>query len=228
MGDADCEKKMLLIAIPSRPTDFKRRMELRGSWLKNITSKITYRFFIGYTADVVIKKSCLYEAEVYNDMIITDLFDSYATLMYKYAAADGKIIFGTTLEAINLKTNFSIKWNPVQKGIEYCQGFTYLVSSTAAKLILPMTSREEFIKAEDVMFTGLLAEHAGVQRSHKPKHFTKAVNPETPIKTDCGCDENEVPYLTSVYVHTQMDYQKFSKQLENFDCEDSKYCLKII
>uniref|UniRef100_A0AC35GMD2 Hexosyltransferase n=1 Tax=Panagrolaimus sp. PS1159 TaxID=55785 RepID=A0AC35GMD2_9BILA len=269
-GDADCENKMLLIAIPSRPTDFKRRMELRGSWLKNITSKITYRFFIGYTADIVIKKSCLYEAEVYNDMIITDLFDSYATLMYKtyvllnwqqtfckqvkytlkidddtilnvprlmywikkefdkeYDAADGKIIFGTTLEAVNLKTNFSIKWNPNQKGIEYCQGFTYLVSSIAAKLILPMTSREEFIKAEDVMFTGLLAEHAGVQRSHKPKHFTKAIHPETPIKTDCGCDENEVPYLTSVYIHTQMNFKTFSKQLEDFDCEESKNISRI-
>uniref|UniRef100_A0A914QNZ2 Methyltransferase domain-containing protein n=1 Tax=Panagrolaimus davidi TaxID=227884 RepID=A0A914QNZ2_9BILA len=269
-GNAECENKMLLIAIPSRPTDFKRRMELRGSWLKNITSKITYRFFIGYTADVVVKKSCLYEAEVYNDMIITDLFDSYATLMYKtyvllnwqqtfckqvkytlkidddtilnvprlmywikkefdkeYAAANGKIIFGTTLEAVNLKTNFSIKWNPNQKGIEYCQGFTYLVSSIAAKLILPMTSREEFIKAEDVMFTGLLAEHAGVQRSHKPKHFTKAINPETPIKTDCGCDENEVPYLTSVYIHTQMNFKNFSKQLEDFDCEESKNISRI-
>uniref|UniRef100_A0A914Y9F1 Hexosyltransferase n=1 Tax=Panagrolaimus superbus TaxID=310955 RepID=A0A914Y9F1_9BILA len=113
-------------------------------------------------------------------------------------------------------------WNPNQKGVEYCQGFTYLVSAVAAKLILPMTPKEKFIKAEDVMFTGLLAQHAGVQRSHKPKHFTKA-----PIKTDCGCDENEVPYLTSVYVHTAMNFQNFSKQLENFDCEDSKNISRI-
>uniref|UniRef100_A0AC34GUQ4 Uncharacterized protein n=1 Tax=Panagrolaimus sp. ES5 TaxID=591445 RepID=A0AC34GUQ4_9BILA len=85
-----------------------------------------------------------------------------------------------------------IKWSN-KSGVEFCERFTYLLSTKAIQLLLSKAVNENLTTIfEELMFTGILAEKIGVERLHMPKHFAQGE-----FKTDCGCDGDGMPFLIS-------------------------------
>uniref|UniRef100_A0A914PWS4 Hexosyltransferase n=1 Tax=Panagrolaimus davidi TaxID=227884 RepID=A0A914PWS4_9BILA len=241
----NCNETKLLIVIPSRPNAFHTRMAIRKSWLKNVASTITYRFIIGSTPNLTIEKLNHEEFEQYNDLIISNIQDSYLNLTLKTNSIlqwqkrycpkteyllktdddtvvdvnrllywiendyknitqnfENKVIFGKIWSKTLPKRDPSKKWYTSYSAWnrkffpDYCNGPTYLLTAKAVEAILEKTTNFELISIEDVFFTGILAEAAGIKRIDRWKNFGRG---KTISTKDYGCNERNVPYLTSIY-----------------------------
>uniref|UniRef100_A0AC34R521 Hexosyltransferase n=1 Tax=Panagrolaimus sp. JU765 TaxID=591449 RepID=A0AC34R521_9BILA len=81
--DIDCAEKNVLLVIPSRPNAFIAREAIRKSWLNYKPPSFIHKFLIGQDSDLNVRKKVDEEAGLFNDLIITDLVDSYQNLSLK-------------------------------------------------------------------------------------------------------------------------------------------------
>ncbi|KAF1753049.1 hypothetical protein GCK72_019605 [Caenorhabditis remanei] len=74
----------ILIIVTSRPDNLSRRNILRNSW-KDLDKRMKYLFFIGLGGEIDQKTNAIVkkEAELYEDIVITDMDDNYLGLSYK-------------------------------------------------------------------------------------------------------------------------------------------------
>uniref|UniRef100_A0AC35GD90 Hexosyltransferase n=1 Tax=Panagrolaimus sp. PS1159 TaxID=55785 RepID=A0AC35GD90_9BILA len=255
----ECKNKILLIIIPSRPDNFKQRTNIRNTWLADIPSTVIYRFIIGFTSNSTIRILNRNESQTFNDLIITDLEDSYNFLTLKTYALfqwqqiycsevkyilkadddsianverllywieeeyntiadkyNGKVIFGYVMYFNSPPRNPESKWYipkyawPYTYLPSYCNGPSYITTSTAIKEILQQTKFFYYITVEDALFTGILAEAAGVQRIDKGRQFSIKFRNNTGYY---GCDRNGMPYLTTIYhINANKFYDENDKQ----------------
>lgn len=82
----------LLILIPSNPysiTSREKRNTIRATWGNVTEFKTTYKilFIMGKTTDFKTNDAILNEMNRHNDVIISDLIDSYDSLLQKYLSA---------------------------------------------------------------------------------------------------------------------------------------------
>ncbi|TKR95490.1 hypothetical protein L596_009655 [Steinernema carpocapsae] len=76
----------------------------------------------------------------------------------------------------------------------FCIGATYMISAEAAKVIGEKTPEHPFLYIDDVFYTGIVAEAAGIPRVNEAQIFFNW----DAIK-DVTCDEGGVPYLATMY-----------------------------
>ncbi|CAB05807.1 Hexosyltransferase [Caenorhabditis elegans] len=76
--------EILLIAT-SRPDDFSRRNAIRKTWMNQKTNQITSFFMVGLSSktDEKVRDIVMREAELYRDIVVTSLEDSYTKLAFK-------------------------------------------------------------------------------------------------------------------------------------------------
>ena len=77
----------------------------------------------------------------------------------------------------------------------YCNGPTYLLSSAAVPAILNQTTTSYLITVEDALFTGILAEKAGVKRMNYDRIFAKQIS----LDTGCNDEVPSKPWIVSGY-----------------------------
>uniref|UniRef100_A0AC35FBZ0 Hexosyltransferase n=1 Tax=Panagrolaimus sp. PS1159 TaxID=55785 RepID=A0AC35FBZ0_9BILA len=58
-------------------------MAFRKEWIKNANSSVIYRFFVGFTSNESIRQSNFEESKTYNDIVVSSIFDSHITLVFK-------------------------------------------------------------------------------------------------------------------------------------------------
>ncbi|EFO99904.1 hypothetical protein CRE_18730 [Caenorhabditis remanei] len=93
----------ILMIVTSRPDNLSRRNILRNSW-KDMNKRMKYLFFIGLGGEIgqktneIVKK----EAELYGDIVITDMDDNYLGLSYKVGYYSHILL----LEGQNSESNF--------------------------------------------------------------------------------------------------------------------------
>uniref|UniRef100_A0AC34FY09 Hexosyltransferase n=1 Tax=Panagrolaimus sp. ES5 TaxID=591445 RepID=A0AC34FY09_9BILA len=260
----------LLIIIPTRPSAFKTRMAIRNSWLKNTSSSVTHRFFIGSTSDESVQKLNQKEFQNFNDLIISNLHDSYKNIslktfamfqwqqlycpkvQYVHKADDDtvidiprlqywikknfkqisqfyyeKVIFGKIWVNIRPSRDPQNKWYVSEKQWkenvfpDYCSGPNYLLTSKSVNLLIDEARNHVLNSVEDLLFTGIIAESAGIQRIDKSKIF--GVGSEFSSYPECGKDM--VPYLSTIYFDTNVPiedgpnkFDEYSKKLNNLQC----------
>ncbi|KAE9548713.1 hypothetical protein FO519_008074 [Halicephalobus sp. NKZ332] len=69
--------------IPSRTSGFHTRMAMRKSWLQYEDADIMHKFVIGFDENEWTRKRLDKEARIFNDLVITDIVDSYKNLSLK-------------------------------------------------------------------------------------------------------------------------------------------------
>ncbi|KAH7710976.1 Glycosyl transferase [Aphelenchoides avenae] len=77
----------------------------------------------------------------------------------------------------------------------YFDGPTYLMTTEAVESILAHTAEVNAFRIEDILFTGVLAQEAGVKKHNQWSNFRR----DSELSDQEPCDEHGVPYVLALY-----------------------------
>ncbi|PAV58490.1 hypothetical protein WR25_17097 [Diploscapter pachys] len=242
-----CQKRstLLVAIVPSIVNNSLTRKAIRETWASRGESEAiqdweVFVYFILSRPNEEQWKRLRNEIGQYDDLIITDLEESYDNLIYKvYAAMDffrawcpkvkfllkidddvvisiDRMLYFLERESVMAEKSIRCKvwmkakpkrekdskwfvpksvWNK-QYFPNYCNGPVYLMSRNAVDAILAYTTNFTMFQIEDVYYTGIIANAAGVSRLNWSRHMLS----EDKIfqKGKCKC-ERSIPLWFAVH-----------------------------
>uniref|UniRef100_A0A915EMH5 Hexosyltransferase n=1 Tax=Ditylenchus dipsaci TaxID=166011 RepID=A0A915EMH5_9BILA len=82
-----CENAFLFVFIPTRPSSFEIREAIRSSWVGDRPIGVAVKFVVGLPKNAEVFDAMLEEQNVFGDLIMYDIEDTYENLILKVHAA---------------------------------------------------------------------------------------------------------------------------------------------
>ncbi|KAI1703998.1 galactosyltransferase domain-containing protein [Ditylenchus destructor] len=105
----------------------------------------------------------------------------------------------------------------------FAPGWLTLYSNEAIKAMLQHTHEVNAIPLEDVLYSGILGEKAGVRKIDISNHFNNHYLTNTTDTQTQKCDANKVPYVTATCCYDSLpDMIKAHENLTNIQCLENR------
>ncbi|KAI1697870.1 galactosyltransferase domain-containing protein [Ditylenchus destructor] len=260
--DNICENARLLVIVPTRPTSFGIRSAIRQSWAKDLPPGVIVKFVVGFPTDPNFLYMLLLEQELYEDLMLNNIEDTYENLYLKVHSAFSwqqtfckevdyilkadddtivdleRLLYWIDNKMASIKQDQSSlifgrieKWgwpirSPGRKWYvprslfprryypPFAYGPMYLLTKEAVSDILDNSSQVKAFPNEDVLYTGVIAEKAGIARMDISEHFRGN------RKLHNACQkQSSVPSLVSLYGFSNAtEFTPYYQALHALEC----------